>query len=191
MLLVPRSLLFFCRDPDDPARLQMLYPICVSQCPQGELLACPRNLRHATTTTTTLQTTADPGIYVPILDTRGGGLPYAPYEVETVYSAYPSQQSFAYPYYRETPHFQPILYPPATRREGLSEACPFRSRCRASAAQRRTMRCPPMLTWPMAPVRGHQHRRRHQSAVWRRSFSVAQSEGGARVLGVSTRLGTC
>lgn len=123
MVVVPRSLLFFCRDPDDAARLQMLYPICVSQCPQGEVVACPRNLRRATTTTTTMQTTQDPGIYVPILDTRGGGLPYSPYEVESVYSAYPAQQTFAYPYYRETPHFQPILYPPATWSECLSEAC--------------------------------------------------------------------
>lgn len=123
MVVMPRSLLFFCRDPDDAARLQMLYPICVSQCPQGEVVACPRNLRRATTTTTTMQTTQDPGIYVPILDTRGGGLPYSPYEVESVYSAYPAQQTFAYPYYRETPHFQPILYPPATWSECLSEAC--------------------------------------------------------------------
>lgn len=90
---------------------RMWYPICVSTCPQGEAVVCPKNLNQETTTTSTTRTTAN--FYGSIRDARNGGLPYPPYPLPSVYQRYPSQHSFSdQPYLQPVPNYPPPIYPP-------------------------------------------------------------------------------
>lgn len=110
-----KPLLYFCPRHEGSTNLQMWYPICVSTCPQGEKLLCPKNLRHTTTTSTTTQltTTTTEDFYHAIQDSKNGGLPYPPYPMTGAYSQYPPRQSFQYPYYRPSSNYAPVIYPRA------------------------------------------------------------------------------
>ena len=93
------------------AHPRMWYPICVSTCPQGEAVVCPKNLNQETTTTSTTRTTAN--FYGSIRDARNGGLPYPPYPLPSVYQRYRSQHSFSdQPYLQPVPNYPPPIYPP-------------------------------------------------------------------------------
>lgn len=116
--------LFFCPSAHDPERLQMWYPICVSTCPQGEAVVCPKNLNQETTTTSTTRTTAN--FYGSIRDARNGGLPYPPYPLPSVYQRYRSQHSFSdQPYLQPVPNYPPPIYPPGPP-AGPWEGTPWR-----------------------------------------------------------------
>jgi len=101
--------LYFCPSEHDPDRLQMWYPICVSSCPQAEMITCPKNLKQEQTTATTTLS----NFYDSIMDSRNGGLPYPPYPVPDAYARYPPQNVFSeQPYLHPQVSYPPPMYPP-------------------------------------------------------------------------------
>ena len=89
--------------------LRMWYPICVSSCPQAEMITCPKNLKQEQTTATTTLS----NFYDSIMDSRNGGLPYPPYPVPDAYARYPPQNVFSeQPYLHPQVSYPPPMYPP-------------------------------------------------------------------------------